>query len=178
MALDEEPGNPVARRGADLLVRSRFFSLAVMGVAVTPDGKRIASAGYDRLYFWDLETGKEAGSIPLPGKEARLCFGGHATMENRNGLAVNSRLTQAHGRAEPSAALDAKAEARAFDGISYTIGHPSQWRRFREEVVPILRERGIVRTEYESTTLRGNLGLPLPENRYTAARQQAALLAI
>jgi FMN-dependent oxidoreductase (nitrilotriacetate monooxygenase family) len=69
-------------------------------------------------------------------------------------------------------------EARAFDGISYTIGHPSQWRRFREEVVPILQERGIVRTEYEATTLRGNLGLPIPENRYTAARQQASLLTI
>jgi hypothetical protein len=38
-------------------------------------------------------------------------------------------------------------------------------------VVPILRERGLVRAEYESSTLRGNLGLPIPENRYTAARQ-------
>lgn len=34
---------------------------------------------------------------------------------------------------------------------------------------PILRERGVVRSEYESTTLRGNLGLPVPENRHTAA---------
>ena len=49
----------------------------------------------------------------------------------------------------------------------------------REEVVPILRERGVVRTEYESTTLRGNLGLPVPENRYTRAREQeSALLRI
>ena len=29
----------------------------------------------------------------------------------------------------------------------------------------------LVRAEYESGTLRGNLGLPIPENRYTAARQ-------
>ena len=36
--------------------------------------------------------------------------------------------------------------------------------------MPILRERGIVRTEYEAATLRGNLGLPVPENRYTEAR--------
>jgi hypothetical protein len=60
--------------------------------------------------------------------------------------------------------------ARALDGLNILIDHPSQWRRFREEVVPILQERGIVRTEYESTTLRGNLGLPIPENRYTRAR--------
>jgi len=32
-----------------------------------------------------------------------------------------------------------------------------------------------VREEYESTTLRGNLGLAIPPNRYTAA-QQAALV--
>ena len=36
--------------------------------------------------------------------------------------------------------------------------------------MPILQERGIVRTEYESSTLRGNLGLPVPDNRYTRAR--------
>jgi hypothetical protein len=58
-------------------------------------------------------------------------------------------------------------EARALDGLNILVDHPSQWRRFREEVVPILQERGIVRTEYESTTLRGNLGLPVPGNRYT-----------
>jgi FMN-dependent oxidoreductase (nitrilotriacetate monooxygenase family) len=69
-------------------------------------------------------------------------------------------------------------EARALDGLNVHIGHPSQWRRFREEVVPILQDRGVFRTEYESTTLRGNLGLPVPENRYTAARQETALLKI
>ena len=37
----------------------------------------------------------------------------------------------------------------------------------------ILRERGLVRAEYEASTLRGNLGLPVPENRYTRAREAA-----
>ena len=41
-------------------------------------------------------------------------------------------------------------------------------------MLPILRERGVVRTEYEATTLRGNLGLPVPENVHTAARRAAA----
>jgi FMN-dependent oxidoreductase (nitrilotriacetate monooxygenase family) len=68
-------------------------------------------------------------------------------------------------------------EARALDGLNVGVGHPGQWRRFREEVVPILAERGIVRTEYESTTLRGNLGLPVPENRYTKARAQSLIRA-
>ncbi len=38
---------------------------------------------------------------------------------------------------------------------------------------PILRERGVVRAEYEADTLRGNLGIPVPENRYTRARRTA-----
>jgi alkanesulfonate monooxygenase SsuD/methylene tetrahydromethanopterin reductase-like flavin-dependent oxidoreductase (luciferase family) len=62
-------------------------------------------------------------------------------------------------------------EGRALDGYNIHIGHPAQFRRFTSEVVPILRARGLVRAEYESSTLRGNLGLPIPENRYTAARQ-------
>ncbi len=39
-----------------------------------------------------------------PGKEARLCYAGHVQMDNRHGLVVNTRLTQASGRAEPTAA--------------------------------------------------------------------------
>ena len=52
--------------------------------------------------------------------------------------------------------------AGAFDGVNITVTVPSEFARFTDQVLPILRERGIVRTEYESTTLRGNLGLPIP----------------
>lgn len=40
-----------------------------------------------------------------PGKEAKLCFIGHALMENRHGLFVDACLTSAHGHAERIAAL-------------------------------------------------------------------------
>jgi transposase len=40
-----------------------------------------------------------------PGKEARLCFMGHALMENRNGLIVGAVTTTASGHAERRAAL-------------------------------------------------------------------------
>jgi hypothetical protein len=39
-----------------------------------------------------------------------------------------------------------------------------------DEVVPLLQERGVFREDYDSTLLRGHLGLPVPEDRYTAAR--------
>ena len=48
---------------------------------------------------------------------------------------------------------------------------PSVLAQFTDTVLPILRERGLFRTDYESTTLRGNLGLPLPPNRHTVARE-------
>ena len=42
---------------------------------------------------------------------------------------------------------------------------------FVELVLPELRRRGMFRTEYEGATLRENLGVPLPPNRYTEARR-------
>jgi FMN-dependent oxidoreductase (nitrilotriacetate monooxygenase family) len=65
-------------------------------------------------------------------------------------------------------------EGRALDGYNIHVGHPDQFDRFIAEVLPILRERGVLRTEYEADTLRGNLGLPVPENRHTRARRTAA----
>lgn len=62
-------------------------------------------------------------------------------------------------------------EARAADGFNIHIGHPAVFTRLVEEVVPILQERGAFRTEYTSDTLRGNLGLTIPENRHVAARR-------
>lgn len=40
------------------------------------------------------------------GQESRLCYMGHALMENRNGLAVGGAVTQASGTAEREAALE------------------------------------------------------------------------
>jgi FMN-dependent oxidoreductase (nitrilotriacetate monooxygenase family) len=64
-------------------------------------------------------------------------------------------------------------EDRALDGYNIRVGHPDQFRRFTGEVLPILRERGLVRDEYEADTLRGNLGIAIPENRHTRARRLA-----
>ena len=37
---------------------------------------------------------------------------------------------------------------------------------FVDKVVPELQKRGIFRKEYEGATLRENLGLPRPKNRF------------
>ena len=55
------------------------------------------------------------------GMEAKLCFIGHALMENRHGLFVDTRLTRVSGRAERLAALD-MIEPRADRPEAITLG--------------------------------------------------------
>jgi transposase len=55
------------------------------------------------------------------GQEAKLCFMGHALMENRNGLVVDALLTYADGHAERIAAL-AMIEPRADRPGRITLG--------------------------------------------------------
>jgi alkanesulfonate monooxygenase len=47
---------------------------------------------------------------------------------------------------------------------------------FVDRVVPELQRRSLFRREYEGKTLRENLGLPRPENRFFP-KQQAAMAA-
>lgn len=62
-------------------------------------------------------------------------------------------------------------EAEAADGfILMAPTLPASLEDFTRLVVPELQRRGLFREEYESDTLRGNLGLSWPENRYSLAR--------
>jgi transposase len=56
-----------------------------------------------------------------PGMEAKLCFIGHALMENRHGLFVDTRLTRVSGHAERLSALD-MIEPRADRPDAITLG--------------------------------------------------------
>ncbi len=84
-----------------------------------------------------------------------------ATRERRKSEFVGSPVTVADKLVE-------WWQARACDGFNIAVDHPANFRRIVEEVVPILQERGVFRTEYTSETLRGHLGLPIPPNRYSA----------
>ncbi|SDD29535.1 LLM class flavin-dependent oxidoreductase [Belnapia rosea] len=59
-------------------------------------------------------------------------------------------------------------EEGACDGFNLMFPHfPRPLEDFVELVVPELQRRGIYRTGYEGRTLRENLGIPVPANRYT-----------
>jgi alkanesulfonate monooxygenase len=63
----------------------------------------------------------------------------------------------------------------ACDGFNVMFPYlPGGLDDFVDKVVPELQRRGLFRTEYEGTTLRENLGLPRPVNRFFAATARAA----
>ncbi|HEX2943127.1 MAG TPA: LLM class flavin-dependent oxidoreductase [Rhodopila sp.] len=66
-------------------------------------------------------------------------------------------------------------ETDACDGFNVMFPYvPGGLDEFVELVVPELQRRGIFRTEYEGRTLRENLGLPRPGNRFFPDRGEAA----
>jgi alkanesulfonate monooxygenase SsuD/methylene tetrahydromethanopterin reductase-like flavin-dependent oxidoreductase (luciferase family) len=58
-------------------------------------------------------------------------------------------------------------EGGAADGFNIMApGLPSELATFIEQVLPILRGKGLFREEYEGTTLREHYGLAVPANQF------------
>jgi FMN-dependent oxidoreductase, nitrilotriacetate monooxygenase family len=63
-------------------------------------------------------------------------------------------------------------KGRAADGFMLMAPSlPDGLEDFVDRVVPILQKRGLLRTDYEGSTLREHLGLPVPANRYARTGQ-------
>jgi FMN-dependent oxidoreductase (nitrilotriacetate monooxygenase family) len=76
---------------------------------------------------------------------------------------VSGKAAYVGTAAEIAEQLDAFVQEDGADGV--VIGShlvPAGLDEFVDEVVPLLQERGSLRTDYEGTTLRDNLGLPVP----------------
>jgi alkanesulfonate monooxygenase SsuD/methylene tetrahydromethanopterin reductase-like flavin-dependent oxidoreductase (luciferase family) len=77
---------------------------------------------------------------------------------------VSGRVSFVGSPATVAAAMDEHVQADAADGF-ILVPHltPHGLDRFVDDVVPLLRERGVFRTEYRGSTLRDHLGLaPVP----------------
>ncbi len=65
-------------------------------------------------------------------------------------------------------------ETGAADGFNImALTFPDGLRDFVDQVVPELQRRGLFHKDYEGTTLRANLGLPIPANRWSDAAKAA-----
>ncbi len=94
----------------------------------------------------------------------------------REGLTVRQLAQRIGGHMGLSMVGDARSiadtmqewlETEASDGFTIQFPYlPAGLYDFVDQVVPELQRRGIFRTEYEGATLRENLGLPRPENRF------------
>jgi FMN-dependent oxidoreductase (nitrilotriacetate monooxygenase family) len=70
--------------------------------------------------------------------------------------------------------LEERFEARGADGFNVMAPiMPGGLKDFIDLVVPELRRRGLFRTEYEGATLRENLGLKRPTNRFATQAEAA-----
>jgi transposase len=86
-----------------------------------------------------------------PGKEAKLNYMGHVLMENRNGLAVQTEVTQATGTAEREAAVDMIAAQAPQGGV--TVGGDKNYDT--QGCVADLRAAGATPHVAQNTTRRG-----------------------
>jgi alkanesulfonate monooxygenase len=71
--------------------------------------------------------------------------------------------------------MQAWLEAQACDGFNIMFPYlPEGLDDFVDKVVPLLQVRGLLRREYEGQTLRENLGLARPPNRFFEQTLRAA----
>ena len=94
-------------------------------------------------------------------------------LAEEKGLSIRGVAAEVSSRTEyigtPQQVADALDDFIQNDGADGVVlgGHitPGGIDEFVDKVVPLLQERGSLRTEYTGSTLRENLGLPIPERR-------------
>jgi FMN-dependent oxidoreductase (nitrilotriacetate monooxygenase family) len=70
-------------------------------------------------------------------------------------------------------------EAGAADGFNLLFAHyPKPLAEWVDMVIPELQRRGLFRTEYESATFRGNLGVPIPKNMHSKNRTSVRVKSV
>jgi FMN-dependent oxidoreductase (nitrilotriacetate monooxygenase family) len=130
----------------------------------------------------DLSDYPVDGPVPDPGDSTRIrsISRGLVAMARRDNLTIRGLyeyMMAGNGGpvlvGTPTQIADTMQEwfeNGAADGFNICPSHlPGGLQDFAELVVPELQRRSLFRTEYESTTLRGNLGLAPHVNRYHSA---------
>ncbi len=123
--------------------------------------------------------------IPLPANGGHTFFKATLALARSKDLTVRQLIRALNGSTghrtivgtpeQVADDIETWFEAGAADGFNLMPDVlPTGLAVFVDEVVPILRRRGLFRSEYEGTTLREHLGLPRPPNQFVAARAAGA----
>ena len=121
-----------------------------------------------------LELFSDAGDVTDNGQSRRQVVAGIVQRERPTVRGLLHRLAGARGHrvfaGTPEQVADTIEEwfrNGAADGFNVMPPYyPGGLEVFAEQVVPILQQRGLFRTEYTGTTLRDHFGLPRPESRF------------
>ncbi|MGW0183882.1 LLM class flavin-dependent oxidoreductase [Nocardia sp. NPDC003345] len=119
----------------------------------------------------------DAGDVTDNAASRRQVVAGIVQRENPTLRGLLHRLAGARGHrvfaGAPEQVADTIEEwfrSGAADGFNVMPPYyPGGLEIFTETVVPILRQRGLFRTEYSGTTLRDHFGLPTPASRFAPA---------
>ena len=140
-------------------------------------GVPVTSLDPDKEIPWHL-----LGDLTPPEKGSHGFFEAYVNLARSERLTIRQlsrRIRSGHrlvvGSPEQVAdSIEQWFRAGAADGFNIMPDvFPSGVEDFVDQVVPILRKRGIFRTEYTGTTLRHHLGLPLPQSQFSQSLQAA-----
>ncbi|WP_063036254.1 LLM class flavin-dependent oxidoreductase [Nocardia grenadensis] len=144
--------------------------------------KQLESLAHESLRHLELdepvpvELFADAGDVTDNSASRRQVVAGIVQREQPTLRGLLHRLAGARGHrvfaGTPEQVADTIEEwfrSGAADGFNVMPPYyPGGLEVFTETVVPILRQRGLFRTEYTGTTLRDHFGLPKPASRHTA----------
>ncbi|UFS85515.1 MULTISPECIES: LLM class flavin-dependent oxidoreductase [Rhizobium] len=122
------------------------------------------------------------GDIPLPAEGGHTFFRATVALARREGLTVQGLIRALNGGTGHRTIVGTPKDiaddietwftAGAADGFNLMPDVlPHGLDVFVDEVVPILRRRGLFRHQYSGRTLRDHLGLARPDNPYAAAAE-------
>ncbi|MNK23254.1 Nitrilotriacetate monooxygenase component A [compost metagenome] len=165
--------------------------LGLAGQIAARIGISVDQLDLDAPLPWDRiidvrETQRDANTRALGGGSHGF-FEAQINLARRENLTVrqlSKRIRSGHRLAvgTPEQIADTLEEwfkSGAADGFNIMPDmFPSGAEIFVDEVVPILRRRGIFRTEYSGTTLRHHLGLSRPRSQYEEEEDCESVLAI
>ncbi len=172
-------GQPLVVSLAHAPVPYEFAALGSDVVAVTPHGRADAAAILAQVTAAVERTGRDLADRPLrtfadlvvlldhePGAAARR----KARLDEVAGAELASDAEIFTGTPAELADLLLDWRSTGLDGFRLRPAVlPHDLTAITRGLVPELQRRGVFRTEYTSTTLRGHLGLARPSSRYAKA---------